>query len=423
MIERVRQRLKSDFIGNVATLASGTTAAQAVSILTAPVLYRIYDQEDYGTLGQYMAVVGVLGVFSTMQYEQLILLEKDDDDAKKVMWLNRLINISLTLLLTIVVLLFNTHIANLFNNPKVEVWLYLLPLSIFFGGQNQIFRIWANRKKQYKLMSFNTILSSISVPIVSISVGLTNDSALGLFLGLLTSQIIPPLVLLVGLTRKENLGIRYLDLDFIKNKAREYKNFPLYSMPSEFINRFTNQLPVFMLSTYAGTSVVGVYNLCVRMLGLPIQLIGGAITEVFKQKASQDFNETRNFNKIFQRTAKTLGTISILAFVTLIIFAPFLFESLFGVEWGEAGIFAQVLASYYSVKFFISPLSYSIIIRKKLSVGLLKESINLIASFFALYFSYEVLNLSNREALLSFGLSLTFIDLIYLLYLNKISKI
>ena len=83
MIERVGQSLKSDFIRNVATLASATTIAQAVSILTAPVLYRIYDKEDYGTLGQYMAIVAVVGVFSTMQYHQVILLEKDDDDAKK----------------------------------------------------------------------------------------------------------------------------------------------------------------------------------------------------------------------------------------------------------------------------------------------------------------------------------------------------
>ncbi|MGC6413895.1 MAG: lipopolysaccharide biosynthesis protein [Bacteroidia bacterium] len=422
MIQRVRQRLKSDFIRNVATLVTGTTAAQAVSILTAPILYRIYDREAYGTLGQYLAIVGVVGVFSTMQYLQVILLEKDDDNAKKMMWLNRFINIGLTVILTIVVLLFNMHIANLLNNPKVAVWLYLLPLSIFFSGQNAIFRVWANRKKKYKLMTFNAILTSISVPIVSISVGLINGSVLGLFLGLLTSQIIPPIVLLIGLTRKEDLGLKYFDFDFIKSKAKAYKNFPLYNMPSEFINRFTNQLPVFMLSTYAGTGVVGVYNLCVRMLGLPVQLIGGAIAEVFKQKASQDFNETGSFDQIFLKTLKTLAGTSIIPFIALIIFAPDVFEFVFGTEWREAGIFARILGVLFVFRFIVSPLSFSFIITNKLREDMLWHIWMLISNLLIFLFGFKYLT-DYKLVLILFAGNYSLIYMIYIIRSFAFSKI
>ncbi len=421
MIKRVRQRIKSDFIKNVATLATGTSFAQAVTILTAPFLYRIYDKEDYGSLGQYMAITGVVGVFSTMQYLQVILLEKDDDDAKKVMWLNRLINISITVLLTIVVLLFNTHIANLLNNPKVAIWLYLLPLSIFFSGQNAIFRAWANRKKKYKLMTFNAILTSISVPIVSISVGLINDSVLGLFLGLLTSQIIPPIVLLIGLTRKEDLGLKYFDFDFIKSKAKAYRDFPLYNMPSEFINRFTNQLPVFMLSTYAGTGVVGVYNLCVRMLGLPIQLMGGAIAEVFKQKASQDFNEMGSFNQIFVKTLKTLAGISIIPFVILIVFAPDVFEFVFGTEWREAGVFAQILGVLFVFRFIVSPLSFSFIIANKLREDMFWHIWMLISNLLIFFIGFNFFT-DYKIVLGLFAINYSLIYMIYIIRSFTFSK-
>ena len=148
-IHRIKQ---SDFIKNVATLATGTTLAQAVSIFTAPVLYRIYSKVDYGTLGLYMAITGIIGVFSTMQYLQPILLEKEDDEAKKVMWLNRVINTFVTLLVFLLVLGLGKYVGQWLNNQDIIPWLYLIPVSIFFTGQNEIFKVWANRKKKFKIM-------------------------------------------------------------------------------------------------------------------------------------------------------------------------------------------------------------------------------------------------------------------------------
>lgn len=420
MIGRVRHRLKSDFFRNVTTLATGTTAAQAVSILTAPVLYRIYDKEDYGTLGQYMAIVGVVGVFSTMQYHQVVLLEKDDEDAKKVIWLNQLINMCLTLVLTIVVFLFNTQIANILNNPKVATWLYLLPLSIFFTGQNLILREWANRKKNYNLMTFNAILTAISVPIISISVGLTTEGVLGLFLGLLTSQIIPPIMLFIGLNRKDDLGIKYLDFEFIKSRSREYKNFPLYIMPSEFINRFTNQLPVFMLSTYAGTSVVGVYNLCVRMLGLPVQLIGGAISEVFKQKVVEIYTEYDDFESLFIRTAKNLALIALPFAIVVFFFSPFMFSIIFGSGWTNAGYFAQYLIIMFYLRFVVSPLTYVIILRRKLYISLFLDITLLILVYLSFYIGLVSFN-SNKVSIMLFSLTYSFSYIISFIISRKLT--
>ena len=370
-LEFIKSLKQSMYVGNVATLATGTTIAQAVSILTAPILYRIYSKVDYGTLGLYMAIVGVAGVFSTMQYLQPILLEKEDDDAKHVMWLNRTINIAITILVTLLVFLFGDYLGELLRNKDIMPWLYLAPISIFFSGQGQIFGIWANRKKKYKILSYNAILTALLVPALSISIGLYNNGPLGLFLGLLVSHVVPPIVLLVTLTKYDDLGLKYFDWNTIKAKAKQHKNFPIYSLPSDFINRLTNQLPVFMLSVFAGPGPVGVYNLCVRMLGIPIQLIGGAIGEVFKQKATQDYNETGDFNNVFKKTFKTLGLISIVPFLIIVFFGPQLFSFSFGQNWREAGVFAQILVLMYMLKLIISPLSYSFYILNKLKENFL----------------------------------------------------
>jgi O-antigen/teichoic acid export membrane protein len=365
LIQLITRVKNSEFLKNVATLTTGTTLAQIISIFTAPILYRIYSKVDYGTLALYLAIISVIGVFSTMQYLQPILLEKDDDEAKKVIWLNMVINVGVTIFVFLLVLTIGKHTGKWLNNDNIQQWLYIAPLSVFFLGQNQIFRMWATRKKKFKIMSFNTILTALLVPAISISFGIFNNGPLGLFLGLLTSQVVPPIVLLISLTKDENMGLKYFSWNDISQKAKLHSNFPVYSLPSAFINRLTNQLPVFFLSTYSGPAVVGIYNLCVKMLGLPIQLIGAAIGDVFRQKATQDYNTIGNCRPIFVKTFKTLTLISILPTIIILFYGPNLFSWIFGPKWAESGVFAQILITVYVGKLIVSPLSYLFYIARK----------------------------------------------------------
>lgn len=395
---------ESEFARNVAKLSSGTSVAQLISILTAPILYRIYDREDYGTLGLYMAVTGVVSVFSTMQYLQPILLEKNDEDAKRVMWLNRTINTIVSLFVFLLVFLFGDYIGSLLGNPAIMPWLYLAPISIFFTGQNEIFSLWANRKKKYKVLTINAVLSAVLVPLVSISIGLQNNGPLGLFLGLLIGSIIPTLVLLITLTKNEDLGFKYFNWNNIKIDAKKHENFPLYSLPSVFINRFTNQLPVFMLSTYAGPSVVGVYNLCTRMLGLPSTLVSNAIATVYRQKVTNNFGKTGDVRDIMLKTFKYLVIIVIIPLIIILFFGPNLFTLFFGKEWYQSGEMAQILIFSFSFQMIVSPLTYIFYVRDRL-----KE--NMIAHLYILASNFLIFNIS-------FNLSWTVISVLTLYVTN-----
>ncbi|MCA9750351.1 MAG: oligosaccharide flippase family protein, partial [Romboutsia sp.] len=379
------------------------------------VLYRIYDKEDYGTLGLYVAILGVVGVFSTMQYTQAILIAKEDEEAKKVLWLNRFINIAFTIFSILIVLILGQHIGGWLGNPKVNTWLWLLPVSIFFSGQNQIYRTWANRKKHYKLLSLNSILLAVLIPIVSISVGIFNNGPLGLFLGLAVSQVVPPIILYFALNKSQNLVINRINFDDMKSIGLKYINLPKFSTPAEFLNRFSNQLPVFMISTYAGPSTVGVYNLSVRMLGLPVQLISSAIAEVFRQRATEDFNITGSCRDIFVKTAKSLTYLSIIPLIVLLFYAPDLFAFVFSENWRQAGVFAQILALFYAFKFVVSPLTFLFVLRDRLKEDMLWHIWMLLSTAVVFIIGFKVFNDIN----LSLGLFTINYIIIYLIYLIR----
>ena len=403
---------KADFLKNVAKLATGTTIAQSISIFTAPVLYRIYDKTDYGTLGLYMAILGVIGVFSTFQYTEVILLERNDEDAKKVMWLNRLINIIVAFSVLMIIIPFREKIGSWFNNNDIAQWLYLIPVSLFFSGQNQIFRVWANRKKEYNILATNSIITAISVPVFSISIGLYHKGPLGLFIGLLSSHIIPPIILLIFLSKSENLGFKYLDFNFCKKSIVQNKQFPIFGLPSEFINRLTLQLPVFMLSKFTNPGVVGIYNLCVRMLALPIQLIGGAIGEVFKQKITESKAALGNYKHVFLQTFKILLSLSIVPIIVITFFGPDLFAFVFGETWRDSGEFAKILILMFSLKFIVSPLSFSFILSKRLKEDFYWHCWMLLSNCIIFYLGFSLFE-DYMATITLFSINFSLIYLVY----------
>jgi O-antigen/teichoic acid export membrane protein len=418
-----KKRYQSQFLKNVSKLATGTAIAQFISIGTAPVLYRIYEREHYGTLGMYMAITGVLGVFSTLQYLQVIMLEKEDDDAINAMWLNRIINTSFAILVAVSLLVLSPLFAKWADNAALSKWFWMIPIGIFFAGQNVIFRVWANRKKEYNLLTFNGIFLAILTPIISISLGLWIKNETGLFVGLLVGQSLPALILLIGLAKKYDLGLKKMDISVVKQLFKTHKKFPIYSLPAEFVNRFSNQLPVFMLNHFVGVGAVGVYNLAMRMLGLPISFIGGAISDVFQQRATEDYHRTGSCRGIFIKTFKSLALISIIPTLVILLFGPDLFQWAFGANWREAGVYAQILIVMMMLKLIVSPLSYTYFIWNKLKQDLFNSSYLIVSSAIIFYYSFSHSEIYLGILLFSLNYSLIYIVVLFRSYKLSQNKV
>lgn len=409
-----KERYKSQFLKNVSKLVTGTAVAQLISIGTAPILYRIYEREHYGTLGIFMAITGVLGVFSTLQYLQVIMLEKEDDDAVNAMWLNRIINTSFAALVAVFLLVFSPLFTKWADNEALSKWFWMIPIGIFFAGQNEIYRVWANRKKEYNLLTFNGIFLAVLTPILSITLGLWIKDETGLFVGLLVGQSLPALILFMGLAKKYDLGLKKMDISVVKHLFKIHKKFPIYSLPAEFVNRFSNQLPVFMLDHFVGVGAVGVYNLTMRMLGLPISFIGGAIGSVFQQRATEDYRLTGSCRGIFITTFKSLALISIIPTILILLFGPELFQWAFGDNWREAGVYSQLLVVMIMLRLIVSPLTYVFSIVGKLQLDFIFHLGILATSALALFLGLNYYN--YKTGILLFGMSYS---IWYLIYLGK----
>lgn len=394
---------------NVLTLMSGTMLSTILPILFSPIMTRIFSPEHYGILGVYISISGVLGVLAYAHYSQAVLLAKDEVSAKSAVQLT--LSISTAFSIFIWLLIFFYKLFGEFSFIEtINVWLYLIPVSILLNGFNATLLVWANRTKAYKVMAKNRIWQALATICVQLVFGFLFKNETGLLLGLLTGQLLSVLLLLkkFGFVFKDWLSNWSAQLKIFK----EFKNLLFYSTPSEFINNVINQTPIFLLKELGNISFVGSYNFTNRLLGIPQQFFSSAVIEVFKQKASEDYHNNGNCRGIFIKTFKILLALAVIPFLGLAILSPYVFEIVFGPKWVEAGIFAQYLSLLFLFRFSISPLTYVYYIAGKQREDFLLHILFLIVTT-ASFFLGDFLFSDKRLMILCYSISYSSIYILY----------
>ena len=88
---------KNRFARSVSFLAGGTAAGQAITVLAAPLLTRLYSPEDFGLLAVYTSLLMTIGVIASLRYQLAIPLPKSDEEAAHVVVLSLFIVLGISL--------------------------------------------------------------------------------------------------------------------------------------------------------------------------------------------------------------------------------------------------------------------------------------------------------------------------------------
>jgi len=355
---------KSNFVKDILILVGGTGFAQVISFLLTPVLTRIYSPKEYGILGLFTMVVLVLGILPTLQLQNIIIIEKVEDFAKKATGVTIIIASTIAFSLFLILLFTKEYLSTLLNIVEYENWLLLVPLLTWTNSIYLLLMSWANRRGNFKLMSVNRIILAIFVPVISILLSYLTKNATGLIIGYILGNFLVTFLLIHFFIIREKLNFSFCVAD-IKEVLVKYKDFPKFSLPSTIINIFINQIPILMLGKYSSTASVGHFNLSNRTLGMPIVLISSSFNEVFKQRATLEYNKHGKCDRIFLKSFFSLLIISILSFSVFALYGSEIFTFVFGEQWRNAGKYSAIMVPLFIMRFSISPLTYLFVIANK----------------------------------------------------------
>jgi len=153
---------------------------------------------------------------------------------------------------------------------------------------------------------------------------------------------------------------------------------------------------------------------------MPVSLLSTTVLDVFKQRATEDYNKYGNCEDIFVKTFKKLVLLGIFPFTILGIYAPELFAFVFGQDWQVAGEFAQIMTPMIFLKFITNPLSYTFFIANKQNINLVGQIILFSLMLTAIYIGVKL----NDEYLIVklFSISYSIMYILYLIISYQYSK-
>ena len=370
---------KSEFSRNVLTLMTGTTIAQAIPIAISPILTRIYTPEDFGVFALFIAITAILGTVANARYELAIMLPKKDEDAINIFALGFIITCFISLILLILVVIFNDYFTKLFGNDEISFWLYFVPITVFFSGLFNILNYFNNRKKNYKDLRNATILKSIVLAVVQLSIGFIKSGASGLISGQLLSNMFANMKLARNILKDKILVSKISKIKMIA-LAKRYKDFPKHGMASSLFDNLSLQLPSILIPKIFSFSISGYFFFANKIVNLPSALISGSIGQVYLQKITENKNNGIEIFPIFKNTITKLFFIALPITIIGYITSPYIFPLLFGEKWKISGEIAQYLFLIFIIRFCVSPLSNSFIPALELKKAALWQYLYFISS-------------------------------------------
>ncbi|MDC3366067.1 oligosaccharide flippase family protein [Flavobacteriaceae bacterium] len=411
-----RNLLKSDYAKNVLALVTGTTIAQAIPVAISPILTRLYSPDEFGVYALFLSITAIFGSIVAGRYEQAIILPKKDEDAISIFSLGLLITTFISILLLILVILFNPFFTEILENESIGKWLYFTPLVIFLSGLFNLLTYYNIRKGDFKDLAKATVIKSVVLSISQLILGFLKYGAGGLISGQILSQLSSNLKLFLNII-KDKVLLASISKKNIKVQAKRYKKFPLFSTWAVLANKLSLNLNNILISTIFSLSTLGIYSLVQKVLGMPTRLIGTSISQVFLKHATEEKNTYGNIRKSFNSTLKKLFVIGMPFFLVIFFAVEDLFVIVFGEEWRIGGTYAKILAPLFFVRFLSSTLSPVLSINEKQKSELYINIILLTVSLgLFIYFKDFLMFLYAYTSILSICY------LSFLLYYYKLSK-
>lgn len=341
-----------------AKLLTANIVAQAIGLLVYPILTRLYSPDDFGLFNLFLSIGGVLVLLSTAEYQYAVVLPKSEDKAGAVTHIG-LVIVTVITLLTFFSVPFSRPIARLFNTPDLAQWWWLMPFYVAVSGCWTMLNYFYTRNGQFSRISGYQVSQSV------LNAGAKVGFGYGGFLsgGLIVSSILGAFISLfasVAFAWRKCLSVllvRYTKEDY-KALAREYANFPRFSLPRALLHYIALQLPVLALTPAFGTHQVGFWGMAILLSFTPISLISRAINQVMFQRVADWVREKLPLAKYFRRFTLVTLAIATPVAIGLYFILPWLTQWLLGAEWRPSGELIRYLLPWIIVSLLTASCSY-----------------------------------------------------------------
>jgi O-antigen/teichoic acid export membrane protein len=338
-------------------LGTGTILAQIISLVSIPIISRIYDPAEYGHLTLILSVTAILIPVATFRIETLIVVSDTDEEAAKLLLISAKLTLVVSTILFAVVFtkyfIFEnlSFIQSLITSILFAMILLAQSISIL------MFQVSLRARRDGDI-AISSLVQNLAISLAQIGSGFWNPSSTALITSYFSGRVIGIFPVWKGtkkiLSNHSGDSRRTLEKYMTQLKASS----PL--VYASVIDSAILGLPIILISTQFGLQYSGYIGITQTILTVPITLVGGAFGSVILSELSSNIRDNQNST---HRNATIIRTFSrylfyfsaTFAIVTLLLGST-IFKLIFNDNWLEASRLVGYLAVPFGVTLLWQPL-------------------------------------------------------------------
>lgn len=277
----ITKRLSENF-KNVGRLSFGTILGQLVSIISLPLFTRIFGPYVIGNMVIFTSIAIIINSFSDLGMTNAIMVEEEEEEANKIYKIVSTIGVGISFLTGIIIYcFFDVFFGSVDSDPLLIS--VIISLLVFSSQQTKVCYTWLNRRKQYKLLMMNPIISNGSILLIGLIFGSFGYVQNGYYISILLGQVLTLIHMQRFLPKRI---ISFNRRDYIEVFRKHYK-FLYYQMPSNIVLQIKGQIPTLLINMFFGPEILAYYNISFRVLSMPVTLLASSLGKVFFQTATE----------------------------------------------------------------------------------------------------------------------------------------
>ena len=384
---------KGSFRRNSLIMSSGAIVNIVVAFILTPIVTRLFSQEEFGIFYIYASIVAIASLVINGMYPHAFVVPKYKRDFLALLKVCFTLTFVGILFFFLCLFLFGDWFCSTLSAEAIIPFKYLLPIGLLVTTLNILFSNWNVRRKEFKKNASSNVVLSASAKGAQIGYGtLISGSFPGLIYSDIFSKALATIILVSKSMAVEFALLKRITINEMKAIAVEYKKYPIFLLSSNFVNRFTADIPIYILSSFFGLGAVGAFGFANTIMQIPFNVIGNSIAPVYFQRANELYLNDKESLKTFTiRSYDKMLLLGSLAYGFIFAFGDIIFKYVFSAQWELAGKLAMILSVYYVFKLISSPFTriFRVIRKEELSlrVNIILSTMRLLFLIIGLYYN------------------------------------
>ena len=389
------------------TLSSGAILGRVISILSMPLITRLYDPEDFGIFSVCLSLVMIISPFLTFKYILAIPLPSNDGSALNLLAIASLLLLVMTSIASISMVLFKEEIFYTFSIEYLIDWWWLIIIGSVSTSAYEALKLWATRKRSYKLMARSHFEQSIVAAIIKVVLGLMVILPFGLLFAHIFSQLLATIRMIHGSWNGIRVQLNKLRFKRMIIVANYYRSFPIWRLTSQLLLVISTQAPLLFFASIYDVEITGQFGLANSVMAIPVAVVGQSLASaLYGESANSLRSQDANIYQIALSLQKRLLILSFFPTLVIIIFGEILFSYIFGIEWQQAGLFASILACATALQFTSTPLISLMSIMRKQAPFFYLNFLRVVM-IVLLFVNAQIFELSPKDTVIGYSVLLT----------------